>query len=110
MSDPGLLSISSEPGGLQRWAFTHNLDHNRLITAANTKYSGHLEFRILDPISLEFDDWLLDHQRAHDDLASFTGVDNSDLQSVNFKDPAERDAWLLINQQEHAAFAAVLGV
>lgn len=109
-SDPGLLSIDPAPGGLDRWVFYHSQDHNRLIATANANFGGKLDYRIIDPLSADSDQWLLDHQRLHDDLAALTQYTNSDLQSVDFEDTAQRDAWLQINQQEHATFATALGI
>lgn len=110
MSDPGLLTIDQGPGGVERWAFIHNQDHNRLIAQASSRFNVVLPYRILDPIGIDFDQWLLDHQRAHDDMTDITGVIGSDLQTVDFTNARQRDAWLDLNEQEHAAFAAALGI
>lgn len=110
MSDPGLLSIDPYPGGLDRFLFIHNKDHENLTSRANFLTGGTLEFRILDPIPARIDDWLLDHQKSHDELAAITGVIGSDLLDVDFKNAAQREAWISINQLEHAAFAAILGI
>lgn len=110
MSDPGLLTIDPLPGGLDRWVFIHNQDHIRLAERAAQVSTDTFEQRILDPLPADIEDWLLDHQKSHDDLVQLTGVIGSDLQTVDFDDPRQRDAWLQINQQEHAAFAVALGI
>ena len=67
-------------------------------------------YYILDPIGDDLDQWLLDHQNAHNDLGRVTGVNNSDLQTVDFNDPGQRQAWLQINAQEHTTFGVALGI
>ena len=109
-ADPSLLSIDPEPGGVDRWVFYHAQDHNRLIARANSAFGAKLEYRILDPLPSDLDQWLFDHQRLHDDLAALTQYTNSDLQTVDFENPAQRDAWLQINQQEHSTFSTALGI
>lgn len=111
MSDAGLLTIDEEAGGLERWLFIHNQDHIRLLTKALQSFpTAKFDFQILDPFPPEIDDWLLDHQRAHDDLASVTQVITNDLQTVDFTQERQRDAWLQLNNAEHVAFAVVLGI
>ncbi len=111
MSDPGLLAIDPEAGGIDRWTFIHNLDHIKLADAANAKFpTAKLEYRILDPLPADLDDWLLDHQKSHDDLALVTKVITNDLQTVDFADQRQREAWLDLNQAEHNAFAVALGI
>lgn len=111
MSDPGLLYVDPESGGLERWLFIHNQDHNRLLAAALAQFpTAAFDYKILDPLPADLDDWLLDHQRAHDDLASVTQVITNDLQTVDFADRAQREAWIQLNAAEHSAFAAVLGI
>ncbi len=110
LSDPSLLSIDPQPGGVDRWVFYHSQDHNRLLIRANGHFNAKLEYRIIDPLPADLDQWLLDHQRLHDDLGNLTHFTNSDLQSVDFQDPRQRQAWLEINQQEHATFATALGI
>ena len=110
MTNPAaLLSIDTTPGGVDNWAFNHARDHD-VLAAACAAAGSPILYQILDPIGDDLDQWLLDHQRAHNDLGGVTGVNNSDLQTVDFSNPSQRQAWLQINQQEHTAFAAVLGI
>lgn len=110
MSNPSILTIDPYPGGLDRWVFDHAQDHNNLVAAAQPHTSSVLKLYLLDPIGNNLSQWLLDHQQAHQDLGIITGVQTSDLQTVDLTDPGERNAWLELNWQEHAAFAAVLGI
>lgn len=111
MSDAGLLAIPPGPGGLEQWVFQHAQDHIRLAERVNLLLpAAKLEFQILDPLSADLDDWLLDHQHAHDDLCEITHVIGSDLETVDFRNPVQLEAWLQINQAEHAAFSVALGI
>lgn len=110
-ANAGLLSIPPGEGGFEDWSFLHGQDHANLTAALNIEVpSAKLDFRILDPVSADITQWLLDHQRSHDDLSFYTGVTGSDLTTVDFDNPRELQAWIEINWQEHIAFAAVLGL
>ena len=109
MSDPTLLTIDDGEGGLERWLFAHNLNHQALAAKVNELLpDADLRFYILNPLSGIFDDWLLDHQKAHDDLCEVTGVTGSDLTTVDFENPRQKENWLQINAIEHDVFAQVL--
>lgn len=111
MSTPaGLLNIGSEPGSFERFVFSHSQDHNNLILQANSAFGAKLEYRIIDPVGSDIDQWLLDHQRLHDDLGNLTGYKNADLQTVDFDNPAQRQAWIDINFAEHTTFSVALGL
>lgn len=102
--DPGV-------GGLETWLFDHARDHDALVTAAQTKTGINYQRYILGAVfGRNMQDWLLDHQKAHDDLVSATGVIGNDLQSVDFEDPRQRQAWLQLDWQEHNAFHVALGI
>lgn len=110
MSDAGLLAVAPDAGGWEQWGFQHNLDHVRLAAEVNRRVpTAHLAFYLLDPFRPQ-EDWLLDHQRAHDDLALVLRGTGSDLQQVDFADPRQVDQWLQINWQEHAAYSDLLGI
>jgi hypothetical protein len=110
MSNPGLQYIGPEPGALERWVFSHAQDHNNLIAQANTLPNVTLQYRIIDPIGVDVDQWLEDHQVLHNELGNLTGFNNADLTTVDFKDPRQRQAWIDINFAEHQTFSVALGL
>jgi hypothetical protein len=110
MSTPaGLLYIGPEPGSADRFIFSHAQDHNNLIARANL-LGAKLDYRIIDPVGTDIDQWLLDHQRLHDDLGQLTGYQNADLTVVDFDNEAQRQAWIDINFAEHQTFSVALGL
>ncbi len=110
MSTPaGLLYIGTEPGAFERFIFSHAQDHNNLILRANS-LGATLDYRIIDPMGVDIDQWLFDHQRLHDDLGTVTGFKNADLTVVDFEDPIQRQAWVDINFAEHTTFSVALGL
>lgn len=106
-----LLTMDSGIGGTETWLFDHNQDHNLLLGTVQTNTGKTQTFYILGAVyGRNMQDWLLDHQRAHDDLCAATGVIGNDLQNVDFEDPRQRDAWFQLNESEHAAFHVALKV
>lgn len=112
MSTPAsLMFFGAEPGALERFVFSHAQDHNNLIAQANlAPFNAGLEYRILDPLGVDLEQWLFDHQKLHNDLGTVTGLQNADLTVVDFQNPAQRQAWLDLNFAEHRTFSVALGL
>jgi hypothetical protein len=96
---------------LLTFAFS-NQDHHRLIAAAiSNQKNVQLPLFPLDPIPMfDLSGWAQSHQQMHTDFTSTLGISGVDLSDVNFKDPAQLSAWIILHASEHRQAEDILGI
>jgi hypothetical protein len=91
----------------QSWSFAHMACHRDFVSVVLVKYNIVLPEYAIDPFG---DDVADVHQQMHNDLDPILGVHGFDLTEVNWKDPAQRKAWIWLNATLHQQEGTVLGV
>lgn len=106
-----LLNIPETQSDWSIWSYAHRDQHDIVNQAIQKQYGINLTQYPLDPIP--FDDlqqWLTWNSDAHDDVNSVLGTQGSDLQFVDFSDPAQKEGWIYLHRREHETWAAALKV
>lgn len=109
MALSNLLYLPSDEKAFQQWSFFNQYEHNIIITAIQKKFNKVIPTYILDPVAqFDLEGWLARHQQAHSDFNQIIGYPGQDLQTVNFKDPQQRNVWAWLHFQEHFNVSQVL--
>lgn len=104
-----LLNVPRTPQEWSLWSFA-NKDAINTIQAAILDQKGiTLTAYPLDPID-NIEEFLERNQQSHADIMSVLGIQSSDLESVNLKEPRELQAWVYLCHRELYDAAAQLGV
>lgn len=88
------------------WDWAHRIEHQNIRDAiqAQTKPALDLPVYPLEPTNWQQPKpFLLWNQQAHDDFNGALQLDGNDLQTVDLKDQAQREAWYELHYQEHKA-------
>lgn len=95
----------------ERWMFAHQVDHNQIMQAVQTRFSVKLvQFQVYPFPETDPFGWLQANQSFHDDFNGFLDLDSSDLQNVDFKSDEAFLEWLQDHYNEHQAARAKLGI
>jgi len=97
------------PEEKQFWAFFHSQQHQAIIDVINQKYSLALVYFPLDPMD-NMELFNENHQAMHDDFNSVLRLAGSNLSSLDLKNEAGLQSWLLLHIDEHMAANAALGL
>ena len=110
---PALLNIPRSEGDWRIWSFNHRDQHDLIRQAILVKYNINLNAYPLDPIPESEDgllQWLAWNQQSHDDFTGVLNLQSSDLESVDFKNASQTEAWIFLHYEEHFSAAAALGI
>jgi hypothetical protein len=106
-----LLNVPLTQQDWDRWAFSHKESHRAIIEAIVQNGGTRLTEYVLDPISEnDFKGFLDRNQQMHLDATSLLGVLSINLNEVDFKDPAQRQAWIFNHYQNHYDLETKLGI
>lgn len=110
---PDLLNIPRTKDDWNRWSWAHR-DHHTIIRQAIQKQSNGADDLFeyeLDPLpSEEVSEWLSRNQQSHDDFNLVLGLQGTDLEGVDFKDPKQLAVWIQDHWQEHQSAANALSI
>lgn len=103
--------MGTTPQGRHQWVWDNAQDHIEIVTGIRHITGRWLNQYIIDPLP-EFDvgTWLSIHQTAHDDMNQFLGLPGNNLQSVDFKNRQQLEAWLWLHYNEHSAARIAVGI
>jgi hypothetical protein len=110
MSLAGVLLPSPTKNGWKEWSF-HNFQHHQGINLVLQQERGIVSpfYRLWPVGDKDFQDWLAQHQYAHNFFNSALGLAGQDLSSLDLKDRTKRDDWFEVHFLEHLAVAQTLG-
>lgn len=93
------------------WAFSHRLDHELIRQSIQAQHNINLPVYQLDPVNWDSPkSWIKFHAAAHDDANGVLKTEASDLETINWSDPQQRDAWLELHLREHRNWHSILKV
>ena len=106
-----LLEVPGNVNEWDRWAF-HNRTANDLIRQAMQSQKGvALTEYPLYPIDISSpSQWLWWNQLAHQEFLAPLNLQSHDIESADFKNPAELEAWIYLNYKELYDASEALGV
>lgn len=110
---PALLNIPQSQADWHIWSFNHRDQHDLIRQAIQAKYNINLQAYQLDPIPEHQDgitEWLENNQQSHDDMNGVVGLQSSDLESVDFNNQSQKEAWIFLHYNEHYSVAAALDI
>lgn len=91
------------------WYFAHRQHHELVRDQIQKQFKVNLPLYLMDPVlPTSRKKWLDDHQQMHDDANSILGIPSSDLTTVDFENPLQKDAWTWYNYIEHRNWASKL--
>lgn len=94
-----------------RWSFNNNDAVAQIRQAIIDQKKITLPVYQIDPIDFnDIDNWLDNNQQAHSDFAGVLGIQTSDLEHTDFKDPNQLVSWCFLNFQELQAACDVLKI
>lgn len=103
--------MGTTPQGFRQWVWDNAQDHIEIVTGIHQLTGTALNQYIIDPFpEREPGVWLATHQSAHDDMNQFLGLPGNNLQTVDFKNRQQLEAWLWLHWQEHAAVRNAIGI
>ncbi len=111
MSVANLYNVPNDEHDLSGFSFS-NMDHHRLIISAiSAQKNIDLTIFPIDPMTMnDLSGWAQLHQQMHTDFTSTLGIAGVDLSDVNFKDPAQLSAWMILHASEHRQAEDILGI
>lgn len=84
------------------WSWSHRTSHQRIIQQINAKKGASLQEYPVDPINFQFvQNFLISNQELHSAMNSVLGLQSTDLESVDFKNPEQLKAWIYLHFLEH---------
>jgi len=108
---PHLLYPAPAIGGFDEWVHANYQHHLAVLQALRTQTGYPFTLYSIFPAPVSDQDiatWLEEHAQQHSDMCAATGVVSTDLSSVDFKDPSQRDSWMFYHYKEHEAVAQAL--
>ena len=111
MTLASLLDIPPGDSGFQYYSFAHYQDHLEIVQALLKVKNVRAPVYVIDPVPLnDTQGFLLRHQQFHNDMNGTLNLEGTDLQTVNFKNPRDREIWIYQNFREHFAARQALGI
>lgn len=103
--------MGTTPEARSQWVWDNSEDHIEIVTAIRQLTGTWLNQYIIDPFpAREPGVWLALHQTAHDDMNQFLGLPGNNLQSVDFNNRQQLEAWIWLHYSEHAAARNAVGI
>lgn len=111
MSLATLLYPPPTDRGMDEWLFA-NVQHHRTITDAIASQRGvRIAEQNIWPVGKgDWRNFLRRHQEWHDAINGALGVPGVDLQSLDFNNKQQVDAWIWLHFVSHRAWAQALGL
>lgn len=107
---PHILRPPDTKRGMDEWLFQHSQDHMEIVQKIRAAFGIVLPTYVIDPMEpADFHGWALRHQSYHDQANGILGIDGSDLQTVDWQNPQEREDWFWLQYQEHLGWHKRLG-
>lgn len=107
----GLLNVPKTPGEWQRFGLAHALVHTAIRQALLSQKGFATGEYILDPINFNaIDEWLSRVQQTHIEMNEALLLQSSNLEGVDFTNPAQTQAWIYLNWQEDNAAMTALAI
>lgn len=114
MSLATLLNIPADihdQEAFDQFSFSNQNSHNKIVAAILAQHDTTLSIYVLDPMPLHDPGvWLQNHQQAHNDFNSITGVPGNDLTSVDWNNEQEKAYWMELHWSEHQQNEQILGI
>ena len=106
-----LLNVPRDQNGWENYSFANREQLNAIRQAIFTQKNINLTEYQLYPINFnDFTSWLENVQHAHDDFNSVLGLQSSDIESVDPKNPQQLEAWIYLVYQEVFDASAALKI
>lgn len=94
-----LLNVPKTLGDWSLWSFSNKDAIDNIQRSIQSQFGITLTTYPLDPID-NIEEFLERNQQSHSDIMSVLGLQSSDLQSVNLKDPRELQSWVYLCHRE----------
>lgn len=94
---PTLLAPPTSPAEWSVWSYANRDQIRKINGAIQGQYGTNLTEYILYPMPLPPDDpttWLLQNQLAHQQFTGALGLQSQDIQTVDFTNPSQVQAWI----------------
>ncbi len=109
-----LAALSNEPADGRQWAIWsrhHRDSHDRIRAAIQAQGGPRLTDYIVEPMRPEDPSLMLqNNSQLHIDMANALGLQSTNLQDVDFKDPKQLSAWIGLHLLEHRSAELALGL
>ncbi len=106
-----LFNVPHTPELLAQFSFANQDSHRQIIRAVLAQKNTTLQEGIVDPIPLDqIATWGNVHQAMHNQMNSALGLSGNDLSDVDFRQPAQIEAWIQLHAREHRAAENALGI
>jgi hypothetical protein len=106
-----ILNIPKTPLEWTRWSFHHRLQHDQIQQAIMEQKGVSTTTFVLDPINFGRPrDFLERNQETHTQMNAPLGLQGSDLEDVDLKDPRQLQAWIFAEYQELFSASAALKI
>lgn len=105
---PELFTVPEGRDELSFYLHANATDHTIVRNAVLAQHSGAAIPSY--PIRVFHDEFLEWHQRMHDAVNAVLGTNGFDLQDVDWKSPAQRQAWVWLHGSEHQSWATKLQI
>jgi len=111
MSLASILYPSPARGGHEEWTFANYQHHLAILGGLKRKFNQDFILYRLWPAPENVIQGFLDqHQQQHNDMNAALGLPSRDLNTVDFSNDKQRDAWMWLHFLEHLNVAKALGV
>lgn len=105
-----LANVPRTPPELAIFSFSNQDEHFQAAQAVLTQKGVLLPLYPVDPINFDaLGVWLQNHQQMHNDMNGLLGTSGSDLTDVDFRNPAQAEAWTTLHFMEHQRWVQILG-
>ena len=106
-----LLNVPQTDREWEIFSLHHQQDHEEIRQAIQVRLGVNLPSYVLAPVTLErTGDFLENNQHAHTDMNGALGLNSSDIQTVDLKDPNQLASWVDENYQEHYSARQALSI
>jgi hypothetical protein len=111
MSLADILYRPKTPQQQRDWDWSHNQVHLLVRLQIQAQHKVNLPIYPIEPVNWEQPkSWLKLHAAFHDDANGVLKTEANDLETVDWADPEQRDAWIEIHYQEHRNWAGLLKI
>lgn len=108
-----LSEVPRSPLDWEVWARAHRESHALILYALRTRAENPIDLPDypLEPLEEStMGDFLQRNQRMHVDFNGVLQLDNVDLSSVDFSDPAQLETWIYLHWRAHQSAESALGI
>lgn len=108
-----LAEVPKTPTDWEVWSKAHRSSHALILYALRTRAENPIDLPDypLEPLEEStMGDFLQRNQRMHIDFNGVLQLENVDLSSVDFSDPAQLETWIWLHFLSHKNAEAALGI